>query len=200
MHYDVLLNLVQQYGYPALFFALWLGIVGMPIPDEVIVMTGGLVTALGLLNPIPAFILTYLGVISGLSLGYILGLRLGAPVLDRLVQRKKAAIYLTKAQTMLGQFGHYALALSYFLPVVRHLVPYLAGMGKMPYRKYAAYSYTTGFLWTLIYFVVGRFFGNHIDQIAKLITEYGWYTLACIVITGLIVWRVRRPAKPSPII
>lgn len=69
MHYDVLLNLVQQYGYFALFFTLWLGIVGMPIPDEVIVMTGGLVTALGILNPLPAFILTYLGVISGLSLG-----------------------------------------------------------------------------------------------------------------------------------
>lgn len=195
MHYDVLLNLVQQYGYLALFFALWLGIVGMPIPDEVIVMTGGLVTALGLLNPIPAFILTYLGVISGLSLGYILGHRLGAPVLDRLVQRKKAAAYLTKAQTMLQQFGHYALVLSYFLPVVRHLVPYLAGMGKMPYRKYATYSYTTGFLWTLIYFVVGRLFGNHIDQIAKLVTEYGWYTLAFIFITGLTVWRVRRPAN-----
>lgn len=200
MHFDVLLNLVQQYGYLALFFTLWLGIVGMPIPDEVIVMTGGLVTALGILNPIPAFILTYLGVISGLSLGYILGHRLGSPVLDRLVQRNKAVIYLTKAQAMFQQFGHYTLVLSYFLPVVRHLVPYLAGMGKMPFRQYAAYSYTTGFLWTLSYFVVGRIFGNNIDQIAQFVTKYGWYTLVVIAITSLIVWRVRRSAKPSPVI
>jgi len=200
MHFDVLLNLVQQYGYLALFFTLWLGIVGMPIPDEVIVMTGGLVTALGILNPLPAFILTYLGVISGLSLGYILGHRLGAPVLDRLVQKKKAGTYLTKAQAMFQQFSHYALVLSYFLPVVRHLVPYLAGMSKMPFRQYAAYSYTTGFLWTLIYFVVGRLFGNNIDQIAKLVTKYGWYTLAFIIIAGLIVWKVRSPVKSSPVI
>ena len=68
----------------------------MPIPDEVIVMTGGLVTALGILNPLPAFILTYLGVISGLSLGHILGHRLGAPVIDRLVQKKKTGTYLRK--------------------------------------------------------------------------------------------------------
>jgi len=198
MHNDVLLNLVQQYGYLALFFTLWLGIVGMPIPDEVIVMTGGLVTALGFLNPVPAFIITYLGVISGLSLGFILGQRFGAPVLDRLVQRKKAATYLTKAQAMLQQFGHYALPLSYFLPVVRHLVPYLAGIGKMSYRKYAAYSYTTGFLWTLLYFILGRLFGNNIDKIAHLVTVYGWYTLTFLFVTGLILWSARHSSKPSP--
>jgi len=102
---------------------------------------------------------------------------------------------------MFRQFGHYALVLSYFLPVVRHLVPYLAGMSQMPFREYAAYSYTTGFLWTLIYFVVGRLFENNIDQIAKLVTEYGWYTLAFIATTGLIVWSIRRrPSKPSPIL
>jgi len=197
MHNDVLLNLVQQYGYLALFFTLWLGIVGMPIPDEVIVMTGGLVTTLGFLNPIPAFIITYLGVISGLSLGYILGRRLGAPVLDRLVQRKKATTYLTKAQAMLQQFGHYALPLSYFLPVVRHLVPYLVGIGKMPFRNYAVYSYTSGFLWTLLYFVVGRLFGNNIHQIAHLVTVYGWYTLALLSVVGVIIWSVRHSSKPS---
>ena len=41
MNYDTLLSLIGHYGYFALFFALWLGIVGMPIPDEVVVMTGG---------------------------------------------------------------------------------------------------------------------------------------------------------------
>ncbi len=102
MHYDVLLTLIQQYGYMALFFALWMGIVGMPIPDEVIVMTGGFVTDLGILQPIPAFILTYLGVVSGLSFGYILGHRLGAPVLERLVRKKKAGKYLAKAEQLLN--------------------------------------------------------------------------------------------------
>lgn len=195
---EVLLMLIQNYGYPALFFALWLGIVGMPIPDEVVVMTGGFVTALGLLTPVPAFILTYLGVVSGLSLGYVLGHRLGAPVIERLVKKKKAGKYLIKAQELLEHFGHYALVLSYFFPVVRHLVPYLVGIGKMPYRKYATYSYSTGFLWTLVYFVIGRLFGNHIERIAEWVTEYGWYGLAILSLTGLVIWRVKRSSKLSP--
>lgn len=198
MNYDVLLNLIHHYGYFALFFALWLGIVGIPIPDEVIVMTGGLVTTIGLLDPIPAFIITYMGVVSGLSLGYILGNRLGVPVIDRIVRKKKTGKYLSKAQEMLKHFGHYALVLSYFFPVVRHLVPYLVGIGKMPFKKYATYSYTTGFLWTLVYFVFGRLFGNYIDQIAQIVTKYGWYALVLLAITSLIVWRMRRyQSSPS---
>jgi membrane-associated protein len=73
MSYDTLIQSISQLSYAALFFALWLGIVGMPIPDEVIVLTGGAVSQAGLLLTFPAFIVTYLGVISGLSLGYVLG-------------------------------------------------------------------------------------------------------------------------------
>jgi membrane-associated protein len=62
--------LISQFGYAALFFALWLGIVGMPIPDEVVVITGGAVSKAGLLQSFPAFIVTYLGVISGFGEAY----------------------------------------------------------------------------------------------------------------------------------
>lgn len=192
MTHEVLFNLIQQYGYLALFFALWLGIVGMPVPDESVVMTGGFVTALGLLDPIPAFLLTYLGVVSGLSLGYILGYRF-----NRILLNKRAAPHLTKAQAMLDRFGHYALVFSYYLPVVRHLVPYLVGIGKMPYYKYAIYSYSSGFLWTLIYFLAGRFFGNHIEQITHQVREYSWYLLILIMIS-FVVWRLYYSIKFSP--
>jgi membrane-associated protein len=198
VHYDILLNLIEHYGYLALFFALWLGIVGMPIPDEAIVMTGGLVTTLGLLNPIPAFILTYMGVISGLSLGYILGNRIGVRILNRIIKNKQSTKrYIFKSQDILEKFGQYALVISYFLPVVRHLMPYLVGIGKMPYPKYALYSYSTGLIWTLIYFFLGRLFGDHIEQLGILVEKYGWYTLGLSVIV-LVVLRLYHYAKPSP--
>lgn len=198
MHYDILLNLIKHYGYFALFFALWLGIVGMPIPDEVIVMTGGLVTTLGLLNPIPAFILTYLGVVSGLSLGYILGNRIGARILNRIVKNKKSTrSYLVKAQSMLNEFGQYALVISYFLPVVRHLMPYLVGVSKMTYPKYALYSYSTGLIWTIIYFLLGRLFGDYIEQIGSLVNKYGWYALGLSVILFAVLG-LYRCTKPTP--
>ena len=150
MELHELLSYIEQYGYTALFFCLWLGIVGMPIPDEMIVMSGGFVSSVGILSVIPAFLLTYLGVVSGLSLGYLLGKVFGTKVLDKLMKRKgKVFATITK---MIDKYGHYALVTSYFIPVVRHIIPYLVGMNNMSYRKYALYSYTTGFVWTLVYF------------------------------------------------
>ncbi|MED2145653.1 DedA family protein, partial [Bacillus thuringiensis] len=165
MHVNDLLDLIVQYGYPAMFLSLWLGIVGMPIPDEVIVMTGGMVSSLNILHTIPTFILTYLGVVSGLSLGYILGYRIGAPILDRLAKKKRIGSYIQKSTELIHQHGSYALIISYFLPVVRHVVPYLVGINRMNFLRYAMFSYTTGFIWTLGYFTIGYYFGQNIQYI-----------------------------------
>lgn len=54
MELHELLSYIEQYGYWALFFCLWLGIIGMPIPDEMIVMSGGFVSSLGILSIITA--------------------------------------------------------------------------------------------------------------------------------------------------
>ncbi len=170
-----MINLIGSYGYAALFFCLWLGIVGMPIPDEVIVMSGGIVSSIGILQPIPAFLLTYLGVVSGLSIGYIIGRVMGVKVVDRVLAKQKNK-HLLKAQNLLAKYNHYALVLSYFIPFVRHIVPYLVGINKMTFKRYALYSYSTGFFWTLFYFILGATFGEYIEKIADLAFRYGlWF-------------------------
>jgi membrane protein DedA with SNARE-associated domain len=190
MDLNWLFDLIQQYGAAALFFALWLGIVGMPIPDELIVMGGGLVAATGLLHTVSAFVMTYLGVVSGLSIGYILGRRVGAPVLEKLARKQKIGRYLVRAQDLLNRHGAWALCLSYFLPVVRHLVPYLVGVSRMPFRRYAFYSYGTGLVWTAGMFGIGYVFGDLIGAVATAFHTYGLYALAlaglCAGVYGLV--------------
>ncbi|HDR7639341.1 MULTISPECIES: DedA family protein [Bacillus] len=185
MELHELLSYIEQYGYWALFFCLWLGIIGMPIPDEMIVMSGGFVSSVGILSVVPSFVLTYLGVVSGLSLGYILGKIFGIKVLGKLMKKKKAK-YLLKSQEIVGKYGHYALVISYFIPVVRHIVPYLVGMNNMSFKTYAIYSYVIGFVWTLVYFVLGSLFGKHIEMIVTLVTEYGIYFGGIVIIVSSI--------------
>lgn len=189
---DFLTQMVEQYGYFALFFSLWLGIVGMPIPDEMIVMSAGALTAQGWLDPLPAFAAVYLGVVSGLSLGYVLGYNVGAPILQWVVRKGKGKRYLTKAEQLIEQYGSWALCLSYFFPVVRHLVPYLVGIQRMPLRRYAIYALPTGFVWTINYFWAGRLFGRHLDVIAQGVQMYGRITLAALLCIGAAYWLIRQ--------
>lgn len=173
MTYEMLLTMIGQYGYAALFFALWLGIVGMPIPDEVIVMTGGAATSSGLLHVVPAFLLTYLGVISGLSLGYFLGRYIGTPVLEKLKRKKKMEKYIQISENLVDKYGNMALVISYFFPVVRHITPYIVGVNKMSFRRYALISYSIGFVWTLLFFAAGRLAGDHVEKVGLLVYQYG---------------------------
>ncbi|MGG4143047.1 DedA family protein [Paenibacillus algorifonticola] len=190
MSYDTLLDMIQQYGYAALFFSLWLGIVGMPIPDEVIVMTGGAVTANGILHTFPAFLLTYLGVISGLSLGFVLGRFVGSPILDKLRRKKNFERYINFSERLMLKYGSFAIFISYALPVVRHVMPYLAGINKMSFRRYAFFSYTAGLIWTLIFFVLGRFALERVHVVGNIIYTYGirllWIALALAAAVVLI--------------
>jgi membrane-associated protein len=194
---QMITDMVVQFGYPALFFALWLGIVGMPIPDEVVVLSAGVITSLGYLQPVPAFLLTYLGVVSGLSLGYVLGRTVGAPVLERLGKRKGLQKHITRGQDLLQQYGSYALCISYFIPVVRHVVPYLVGIGNMKFRQYALFSYTTGFVWTLLFFITGHLLGNNAAYMGQLITNYSMYAVLAVSALGILVWGFRYMRRES---
>jgi membrane-associated protein len=177
MEINELIIYVGKYGYFSLFFFLWLGIVGMPIPDEVIVMSGGLVASLGLLKPVPAFFVTYFGVVTGLTLGYVLGRVFGDPVMKYLQKKKNIDHYLAKSYRLIDRYGSYSLLISYFFPVVRHLIPYIVGLGRMPFRKYILFSYSTGLVWTFIYFNIGYFFGKQIEKIGDAVNTYGMYAL-----------------------
>ncbi|WP_348621900.1 DedA family protein [Paenibacillus polymyxa] len=191
MDVEYLISIIEQYGYAALFFSLWLGIVGLPIPDEVIVMTGGAVTGMGILHPLPAFLIVYLGVVSGLSLGYVLGRTVGTPILERLRRKKKMDKYITFSEKLIHKYGNFTICISYLLPIVRHIIPYIVGINKMSFKRYALFSYSTGLIWTLIFFLLGRIFGDHVQAVGELIHRYG-LQLALLLIMLTIIFFIMK--------
>ncbi|WII35110.1 DedA family protein [Paenibacillus thiaminolyticus] len=191
MNADLLLQWIGQFGYAALFLALWLGIVGMPVPDEVIVMTGGAVSGMNILHPLPAFVLTYLGVVSGLSVGFMIGRGIGVPILERLRRRSRIERYLEVAEGLIRKYGSLAICLSYFLPVVRHVIPYLVGVNRMTFKRYALYAYSAGFIWTLLFFSMGWALGNRVEAVGELLYRYGLYAAALIIVAGGVYWVAR---------
>ncbi|HBT72758.1 MAG TPA: DedA family protein [Lysinibacillus sp.] len=195
MELQDLLGFIEQYGYFALFFSLWLGIIGMPLPDEMIVMSGGFLSSLEKMVVWKSFLLTYLGVVSGLSLGYFLGKIFGHRVLDKLIKKNKAK-YLVKSKELLNKYGRFALVLSYFIPIVRHILPYLVGMNNMPFKTYALFSYTTGFVWTLMYFTLGLLFGSQMEVISMLATKYGiYFGIISVIISSFYYFYIRKLKK-----
>lgn len=162
MENDILIQYVEQFGHLALFMVLCLGIVGLPIPNEVVAITGGILSATDVLNPITSFLMVFLGICSGATTGYCVSKYTAGRYLSKKVSdQNKLGEFMSKYEKINNQYGNYAVSLCVFLPGFRTLTPYIIGMKGMSYLKFAVYSYSAAFLWTVIYFSFGMFmFGD----------------------------------------
>jgi membrane-associated protein len=184
-----LVRWISEYGYAALFLCLSPGIAGLPVPGESVVVTGGMASSLGLLEPIPAFFATYMGLVLGLTVDYVVGRWGGGPVLRRLAGIKGGRRVWLRSEKWIRQYGRGALFLSCFLPGLRHLVPCLVGAGRMRFSDFALRSFVPGLVWTIFYF----YLGVAAPRSTELISQ--WHSVrfpegAALVAGGLILLKV----------
>lgn len=195
MEIQTIIQWVSEYGYIALFFCLWLGFFGSPIPDEVVVMTGGMISSMGILEDFFAYLTIYFAVISGLTIGYLLGRTIGQPILKQLFKKKMR--WLVIAKRLVEKYGPFALSLSYFIPGIRHWVHYILGMNGLPFYKYALYSYTAAAVWTVIFFFLGGFLGADPFQLGNWLEENQFYifTTFVILLLAFLIWKIRKRVR-----
>jgi membrane protein DedA with SNARE-associated domain len=148
-----IIQFLLEYGYFALYLSIWLG-----IPNELLVLTGGFVTALGYFSFHQAWMVMYAGVISYMTLWYFLGRFIGSPLMKRMERSKFGRQRIKKADELISKYGSAALVISFFLPLARQIVPLLVGVRKLPFYKLVGLTYITGIAWTLIYFSMGYHF------------------------------------------
>src|SRR5437868_9579745 len=94
-----------QYGYSAIFFLLIGGIVGVPVPDQLLLVVSGYLVLTRSLSMTPTLIAAVLGSIAGITLSYALGRGSGAYV----SKLKFAANRLDNAKNWFERFGGWTL-------------------------------------------------------------------------------------------
>jgi membrane protein DedA with SNARE-associated domain len=181
MGYDLLLSIIEDVGYFALFLVLCLGLIGLPIPNEAVVMTGGALAASDVLSPAPAFIMTCLGICSAMTFGYSIGRFAGSKLSDWFSSKKNISKFLIKSEQLSERYGGYAISISLCLPFLRHVTPYVMGLNKMPFKRFILFAYPSAFVWTLIYFIIGIFVGDQVQALSALIYKYGVWIVSALV-------------------
>lgn len=200
MDLDTLFAFVEDYGYIALYLILSVGFIGLPVPNEVIVMTSGLVVSQSVLSPMLAYAVTFMGIVTSLTVLYTLGRFGHKPIFRRLEKHPKFASKLKKTSQIVEQYGPAALILGYFFPGIRHFVPLVAGSHNMRFGKFAAYAYPTGFAWSFILFLCGYYFGDKIEVIEQKLSIVLSIILGAALVAAVITFvrvRSRRVAKPA---
>jgi membrane-associated protein len=166
LHIDIHLGgLITSYGnfvYAILFFIIFLetGFVITPfLPGDSLVFAAGAFSAIGSLNVIFLFVLLSFSAILGDTANYWIGYFFGKKILTH----PKIPInqeHIDKTNAFFKKHGGKTIILARFMPFIRTFAPFVAGIGKMDYKKFILFNVFGGILWVGLFISVGYFFGN----------------------------------------
>ena len=188
---------ISMYGYAAIFLLLMLGIVGLPVPDETLLVFCGALIARGNLHPLAAFFAAVGGSWGGITLSYIIGRTLGLGFVHRFGRYfHLSEERLDQIHKWFDRIGHWALLVGYFVAGVRHFTAIIAGTSKLEYRSFAVYAYTGAILWVTTFLTLGYYVGENWKQIAELLHRYVGLA-SVVVIAAVVVYVALRRRKKN---
>ena len=186
---------IAQYGYVAIAVLLVFGIVGLPVPDETLLTFTGYLVFRGHLSLPLAYGAALAGSACGITISYELGRTFGMA----LIHRYGRYLHITeehihKAHAWFDRIGHWGLTFGYFVPGVRHLTAYAAGMSEVEPHQFAVFAYSGASLWVGCFIALGYFLGERWQAVEKNIDRYllGLSVLAALALAGFLAWRKLR--------
>lgn len=190
---DSLLAWLSHYGYAGLFTLLLLGIVGLPIPDETLLVFSGYLISKGRLHPTLTFAVAFAGATCGISVSYVIGRTVGLEVVNRygrwfhLTHER-----LDRVHRWFQHVGEWLLAIGYFIPGVRHFTAIVAGLSELEYRTFALFAYAGAAVWVATFLSIGYFVGENWRATIALLQHYTLIATLILVIAAAVAWMLRR--------
>lgn len=156
-------------------------LVGFFLPGDSLLFTAGLLTASGAISmPVALMVLgAAVAAVAGDQVGYLLGRRYGTRLFERPDSRFFRKAHAQHAQVFFERHGSRAVVLARFVPVVRTFTPVVAGIARMPYRRYLVYNAAGGVVWCTALVLAGYFLGG----VAFVAAHVEVMTLAVVVLS-----------------
>jgi membrane-associated protein len=169
LHLDVHLNAVAGSLGPWLYGLLFLiifcetGLVVTPIlpGDSLLFAVGALAAANGSTMSMPLLLLLLMAAaIIGDAVNYFAGYQIGPRVFRYENSWLLNKNHLERTQQFYEKHGGKTIIIARFVPIIRTFAPFVAGIGKMRYPRFAIYNVVGGVAWVAAFLLGGYFFGN----------------------------------------
>lgn len=166
LHIDkYLTQITASYGgltYLILFLIIFAetGFVFTPfLPGDSLLFAAGALASLGSLNVAGLLVLLWLAAFLGDTANYWIGHFFGEKIIahPKLPLNRK---HLVKAQKFYDKYGGKTIFLARFIPIVRTFAPFVAGIGKMEYKRFIVFNASGGAVWVAGFTLMGYWFGN----------------------------------------
>ncbi len=198
------LTFLEQTGYLGIFFLMFLESATLPVPSEVVLPLVGYLVFQGSIDFWTAVIVASIGSLVGTSVDFAIGYYLGRPAILRYGKTLRLSEkHLFQSERWFAKYGHVTVLLARFVPLIRTLVAFPAGIAKMNKVKFLAYSFVGIFVWDALLIYIGVQVGADITQITSTLHKYFLPVgVAAVIVAALVLFIVYRRAtkekEPAP--
>lgn len=180
---SILLDAMATYGAFAIFTAILLASIGLPLPASFLLVAAGSFITQGEIELWSVLIAGTLGAIVGDHIGYSIGRIGGRTVVQGISRRFNAELLLVQAEKTMQRWGGVGVFLSRWLLTAAG--PYVnLTSGLMGYRllHFSLYDILGEMLWVGIYVQIGRLFSDQLATISDALGDLTWVALGVIAI------------------
>lgn len=187
----LIVDLIEQYGYIAIFLLITLENVFAPIPSELILAFGGYLTYATNLTLAGVCAASTLGSLLGATILYYIGRKIGPGSVDIFVSRFGRFMRITRkdvanAHSWFDRCGVWTVFVCRLVPLIRSLVSLPAGMARMKYRLFIFLTGLGSFLWNTLLISLGSRLGADWHLIARTADRYSWILYSAMAAAALI--------------
>ncbi|HEX7485929.1 MAG TPA: DedA family protein [Vicinamibacterales bacterium] len=179
-----LVGWLSRYGLEAVFGLQVLGVVGLPVPDEIMLTIAGTLVRSGKLPLVGTFAAAIGGSATGITVSYLAGRWVGLAALRRVLHIPDEL--LRRVQDWFRRSGRWLLTFGYFVPGVRHVTAITAGSSGLGYGPFAAYAYPGAILWSSFFVTAGYVLGDRWRPAFHVIRQ----NLHVVLITAAVAYGV----------
>jgi membrane-associated protein len=167
--------------------------------DSLLFAVGAVASTTSSLNVAGVIVLLFAAAVLGDAVNYLAGCYIGPRVFTSeqswLLNKK----HLRRTHLFYERYGGKTIVIARFIPIVRTFAPFVAGIGKMEYHRFALYNIAGGALWVLTFVIAGYEFGN-----VPMVKRNFSLVIAAIILISIMpaVWefvrvRMHRPGPPQ---
>lgn len=189
------LKIIVSFGYPGLFLGLLIEFLGLPFPGEIVLTFAGFMVWNKHLSLMGVIFASVLGSLTGTMIAFFIGRHYGRPILDKFGKY----FFLNKskinyAERLFNRHRFVVLLFGRFLPGVRPVSAYAAGIARMKFRVFLPLSLGGSLIWCSVFVILGTYLGQNWQRVTSLLVDY-YIVIVGIILFIAIIFIVRTLAK-----
>lgn len=195
---ELLIDFFSSYGYWAVFFVLLICGFGVPIPEDITLVSGGVISGLGYTNVHWMLVVSMIGVLVGDSTMYWLGRIYGEKILKFPLIRKVATPErFAQVQERFETQGWKLLFVARFLPGLRAVVYLVSGISrKVTFTRFVLVDFFAAIISVPIWVYLGDFGARNLDWLEAQIHKGQAIIWILLIIGGIFIyWKWKKSNK-----